>query len=64
VVTVPDEAELVALGAAVQAAARVHQRPISDVQAAWNTGEGTVVEPALGADRADEIRASYASVRG
>lgn len=63
-VTVPGELELVALGAAVQAAARLQQQPIAEVQAAWDVGNGNVIEPALGTDRAEEIRANYASVRG
>jgi xylulokinase len=63
VITVPDEPELVTAGAAVQAAARLHGRPMGDVQAAWDLGRGTGVEPAIDAARAEEIRATYASVR-
>jgi xylulokinase len=60
-VTVPVADELVALGAAVQAAARHRSVPIGAVQDAWGVGAGRVVEPALAADRAAEVRAAYAS---
>ncbi len=63
VVSVPDEAELVAVGAAVQAAARLLQAPIAGVQDAWGVGAGAEVEPAIDRARAEEIRADYASVR-
>ena len=63
-VTVLDEAELVALGAAVQAASRLLGQPIADVQAAWNVGRGTDTPPGIDAARAAEVRAGYASVRG
>jgi xylulokinase len=63
-IVVPSEGELVALGAAVQAAARLAQRPFADVQDAWSVGAGRELAPALDPDRAAEIRAAYASVRG
>jgi len=64
VITVPDAAELVVLGAAVQASARLTSRPIAEVQDAWAVGAGHHTEPAIDADTAAEIRAAYASVRG
>jgi xylulokinase len=62
-VIVSAEDELVALGACVQAAARVSGVPIAEVQEAWALGMGTTIEPDLDPDRATEIRAAYASVR-
>ncbi len=64
VITVPDTVELVVLGAAVQASARLTSRPIAEVQDAWSVGAGRATEPAIDAGRAAEIRATYASVRG
>lgn len=63
VVVVPEGDEHVALGACVQAAARLSARPIAEVQAAWGLGAGTVVEPDAGVDAAS-VRAAYASARG
>jgi xylulokinase len=63
-VTVPDETELVALGAAVQASARLQGQPIAAVQAAWNVGRGREVEPRIDAAGAAAVRAVYASARG
>jgi xylulokinase len=60
-VLVPDASELVALGAAVQAASVLHQRPPPEVAAAWGCGAGTAVEPDGRVDR-DAIRARYASL--
>ena len=62
-IVVPDEAELVALGAAVQASARLARRPVAEVQEAWAVGTGHEVAPAIDSDRASAIRAAYASVR-
>ncbi len=62
-VVVSAEDELVALGACVQAAARVSGAPIADVQEAWALGMGTTVDPTLAADAASEVRAAYASAR-
>lgn len=62
-VIVPAAAELVALGACVQAAARHHRRPIADVQEAWSLGTGEWVEPSPDVD-APAVRAAYASARG
>ncbi len=47
-VVVTTEDELVALGACVQAAARVSGVPIADVQEAWALGMGTTVDPDRG----------------
>ncbi|HEY3721791.1 MAG TPA: FGGY family carbohydrate kinase [Acidimicrobiia bacterium] len=62
-VVVSTEDEPVALGACVQAAARVSGAPIGDVQDAWALGMGTTVDPTLGPDAAAEVRAAYASAR-
>lgn len=50
-VTVPHEQELVALGAAVQAAVVLTGRSFAQVGADWNLGAGTVVEPDPTVDR-------------
>lgn len=63
-VAVTAEDELVALGACVQAAARVMGSPIADVQDAWALGMGTVVDPVARADDASTVRAAYASAAG
>jgi xylulokinase len=57
-VVVPNDDELVARGAAVQAAAVLTGRPLDDVAAAWALDVGTVTEPTPGVDR-DAIRAAY-----
>jgi xylulokinase len=44
-VSIPDATELVAIGAAVQAAATLHSRDPREVAARWNTGAGTLLEP-------------------
>ena len=61
-VTVPDDDETVALGAAVQAAAVSAGRSPAEVAADWTLGHGEVVEPPVGVD-GREIRARYAAVR-
>ena len=60
--------EPVATGAAVQAAAVLHGRPVDEVRAAWSTitADGTDAartEPAIDADQAAAIRAAYAARR-
>jgi xylulokinase len=62
-IVVTAEDELVALGACVQAAARVSGVPIADVQDAWALGMGTTVDPVVSADAASELRSAYASAR-
>jgi xylulokinase len=57
-VTVPAESELVAAGAAVQAAAVLLGREFADVSDAWGLGRGEVVEPDDSVPAAD-IRAAY-----
>ena len=59
VVVVPTEDELVAAGAAVQAAAIHHSRDVARIAEAWGLGHGENVEPD---DRVDRfaIRAAYA----
>jgi xylulokinase len=59
-VIVAAESELVALGAAVQAAAVLHGTEPGAVAADWDCGRGTAVAPDLGVDR-DAIRARYAA---
>ena len=62
-VVVPDADELVVLGAALQAAARHHGRPVAEVHAAWGLDAGATITPTGSADAAAETRARYASVR-
>ena len=57
-VVVPRERELVACGAAVQAAAVLHGRAIDAVAEAWGLGEGEEIEPDPSVDRA-AVRAAY-----
>ncbi|MDA8047795.1 MAG: xylulokinase [Actinomycetota bacterium] len=52
--------ELVARGAAVQAAAVSHGRPVDEVAAAWGESDTVEVEPAPGFD-ADGVRQAYAA---
>ena len=67
VVTVPDELELVAAGAAVQAAAVLAGAAPEDLAAQWATGSqaggATSVAPGAGAAAAVEVRAAYAARR-
>jgi xylulokinase len=58
-VLVPDTDELVARGAALQAAAILTRGSFQDVATAWNVGRGLVVEPDVSVDAA-EIRDRYA----
>jgi len=58
-VRVPAEDELVAAGAAVQAAAVHHGRDVAQVAEAWGLGRGETVKPDDTVDRA-AIRAGYA----
>lgn len=58
-VVVPFEDELVAAGAALQAAAVHHGRDVGEVAAAWGLGKGEIVEPRDAVDRV-AIRAAYA----
>jgi xylulokinase len=58
-VRVPAEEELVAAGAAVQAAALHHGGDFARVAEAWGLGRGETVEPDESVDRAG-IRAAYA----
>ena len=61
-VTVPDDDETVALGAAVQAAAVATGRNPAEAAADWPLGRGTTVEPLPGAD-GEEARTRYAELR-
>jgi xylulokinase len=60
-VLVADTDELVARGAALQAAVVLNGAPFEDVAAAWDLGRPTTVEPDPHVD-ADGIRATYAAV--
>jgi xylulokinase len=62
-VVVPDERELVAAGAAVQAAAVLGGLTPGEVAKQWSTGAGRVVEPGPGAAAAAAVRAAYAARR-
>jgi xylulokinase len=62
-VTVPDATELVARGAAVQSASRLHGTSAEEIASAWNLGSGTSVDPSIGSDAAGRVRGAYASVR-
>ena len=62
-VVVPAEPELVAAGAAVQAAAVLLGRDFHDVSEAWGLGQGSVVEPDVAVD-SEAIRAAYAAAAG
>jgi xylulokinase len=57
-ICVPDEEELVAAGAAVQAAAVLSDTDLAEVADAWGLGRGEVVDPDGRADRT-AIRATY-----
>jgi xylulokinase len=63
-VLVPDDAEQVAAGACVQAAAVATKEDPADIADRWGLGTGTVVEPGPDAAAAAEVRAAYASLRG
>ena len=60
---VPEADEVVATGAAVQAAAVLTGRPLGEVQAAWGVGGGVLVEPDTSVD-AVAVREAYAALRG
>jgi hypothetical protein len=60
---VPDATELVALGAALQSASRMHATGAEEITSAWRLGSGTTFDPAIGAETAERIRSAYASVR-
>jgi hypothetical protein len=62
-VTVVDEAEQVALGACIQAAAVLEQCEPGEVAAMWGVGAGTELEPDARVD-ADAIRAGYRAAAG
>jgi xylulokinase len=59
--TVPDSAELVARGAAQQAAAVLTGSSIDDLAEAWGLGSSTTVDPDPAAD-GPAVRAAYAAV--
>ena len=56
---IPNAEELVALGAAVQAAAVCTGRSLTEVATAWELGGGTSIDPERGVDAA-AIREAYA----
>ena len=59
-VHVPVSDELVAQGAALQAAAVLHGRTLGDVADAWHLGTSTLIEPDPAVDHAS-IRQAYAA---
>jgi xylulokinase len=61
-ITVPDGEEHVAIGACVQAAAVLHERPPEEIAHAWGLGTGDLVEPDDRVDRAG-LRARYTGLR-
>ena len=58
-VRVPADGELVAAGAAVQAAGIHHGRDVAQVAEAWGLGHGKTIEPDGSVDRAG-VRAAFA----
>jgi hypothetical protein len=62
-VFVPANDELVARGAAIQAAAVLTERSVDEVMTSWGAPEGFTVEPRPGADGA-AVRAAYAAAEG
>jgi xylulokinase len=60
-VEVPTENELVACGAALQAAAVLHGCDLDELAATWGLGAGTVVEPDERVDRS-AVRSAYSEV--
>jgi xylulokinase len=62
-VIVPAEVELVACGAALQAAAVLQGCGFDELARAWNLGTGSAIEPNVGIER-DAIRAAYTHAVG
>lgn len=62
-VLVPHDAEHVAAGACIQAAAASTGTEPADVAEAWGLGTGTEVEPSPTSAAADDVRAAYAALR-
>jgi xylulokinase len=60
-VAVPDNDEVVAVGAAVQAAALGGERSTAEIARAWSLGAGTTVEP-RDIDGGDAVRVAYREV--
>ncbi len=63
-VTVPDEEEIVATGAALQAAVLASALPVEQISVDWRLRDGTPIEPGPDAGRSIEVRARYAEARG
>jgi xylulokinase len=63
-VVIPEEAEHVAVGACVQAAAVLEGVAPVAVADRWGLGRGPEVDPSIGADEAAAVRAAYAAARG
>jgi xylulokinase len=61
-ISVPEGEEHVAIGACVQAAAVLHERPPDEIAHAWGLGTGEHIEPDTSVDRAG-LRARYARLR-
>jgi xylulokinase len=62
-VLVPHDAEHVAAGACVQAAALATGDDPADVAAHWNLGDGELVEPGPGSAAAAAVRSAYGALR-
>ncbi len=63
-VVVPDETEIVAAGACVQAAIMESTSDVDAIVNSWSLGSGEIVEPGNGSLDAEGIRHRYASARG
>jgi xylulokinase len=63
-VTVPDDDETVARGAALQAAVLASGAAVESIAGAWGLREGTLVEPGPEAAASSVIRERYAEARG
>ena len=63
-VTIPDNLEIVATGAAVQAAILADSASVHEVATRWNLFSGTSVEPSDDVDGSVRIRRRYAEIRG
>jgi xylulokinase len=63
-VTIPSNAEIVATGAAVQAAIMLGSNRLDDVAAQWDLLSGSQVEPNGDAEEVVLVRRRYAQIRG
>ena len=63
-VTVPHDDEIVAAGAAVQAAALATGSDPTDIAEGWGLREGETIDPGAGSATSEEVRRRYAEARG